>query len=138
MSQNQKREITCIICPIGCRITIEPKLGLRWPDIETSFINLDDMYIHSGNKCYKGGQFAVTEMAAPVRTLTTTVRTIFPDKPVLPVKTNNDVPKEKIIKIIRELSGIMITEKIGIGETICANILGTGCDIIASSNLLKE
>jgi CxxC motif-containing protein len=58
--------------------------------------------------------------------------------PVLPVRTNGEVPKEKIKEIIRELSKIVITEKIGIGETVAANILGTGCDIIATSNMLKE
>jgi CxxC motif-containing protein len=58
--------------------------------------------------------------------------------PVLPVRTNGEVPKEKIKEIIRELSKVVITEKIGIGETVAANILETGCDIIATSNMLKE
>jgi CxxC motif-containing protein len=114
------KQITCITCPIGCRVSI---------DVQGS------EYIVSGNKCKKGEEFAKTEMISPVRSLTTTVRTAFPDMPVLPVRTNGEVPKEKITDIMRELSGIMITEKIKIGETVVANILGTGCDIISTSNI---
>jgi len=117
------KQITCIICPIGCRISIDAAEG---------------GYVFSGNKCAKGKDFAKTEMTSPVRSLTTTVRTAFPNTPVLPVRTNKEVPKEKIKEIISELSGIIITEKIGIGETVAANILGTGCDIIATSEMLKE
>jgi CxxC motif-containing protein len=56
--------------------------------------------------------------------------------PVLPVRTKGEVPKEKIKEIIRELSGITITERIGIGDTVAADILGTGCDVIAASDML--
>jgi len=117
------KQITCITCPIGCRITIDSANG---------------EYAFSGNKCARGMEFAKNEMISPVRSLTTTVRTSFPQMPVLPVRTNGEVPKEKIKEIIRELSKVVITEKIGIGETVAANILGTGCDIIATSNMLKE
>jgi CxxC motif-containing protein len=128
MIQNQKKAIdcktiTCITCPIGCRITIDFREG----NIRIT-----------GNKCRKGEEFAKTEMTSPVRSLTTTVRTSFAGKPVLPVRTKGEIPKGKIKEIMRELSCIMITEKIGIGETIVSNILGTGCDIIITSNLLKE
>jgi len=117
------KQITCITCPIGCRITVD-------------FTNGE--YVFLGNKCARGLEFAKNEMTSPVRSLTTTVRTSFPQMPVLPVRTNGEVPKEKIREIIRELSKVVITEKIGIGETVAANILGTGCDIIATSNMLKE
>jgi len=117
------KQITCIICPIGCRVTI---------DI------LDGGYVFSGNRCARGEKFAKTEMTAPVRSLTTTVRTVFPHMPVLPVRTSGEVPKEKIAAIIHELSKITITEHIGIGETVVANILGTGCDIIATSDMLRR
>jgi CxxC motif-containing protein len=117
------KQITCIICPIGCRVTIDVVNG------EYSFF---------GNKCARGLEFVKNEMISPVRSLTTTVRTSFPQMPVLPVRTNGEVPKEKIKEIIRELSKVVITEKISIGEIVAANILGTGCDIIAASDILKE
>ena len=117
------RKITCITCPIGCRVSVKVT---------------DGQYITSGNKCAKGETFAITELTSPFRSLTTTVKTVFPKMPVLPVRTSGEVPKNKIKEIINELSGIIIKERIGIGEVIAANILGTGCDIIATSNMLKE
>ena len=114
------KQITCITCPIGCRITINI---------------VDGEYVFFGNKCPKGIHFVKTELNAPVRSLTTTVRTVFPEMPVLPVRTRGEVPKDKIKEIIRDLSKVVITKKIGIGETVAANISGTGCDIIATSNM---
>jgi len=123
MTGNFKKEITCIACPAGCRISIIFSHG---------------EYFFTGNKCEKGEVFARTEMISPVRSLTTTVRTVFPDAPVIPVRTNKEVPKQKIKEIIRELSGIIVKERIGIGDTVASGIAGTDCDIIASSNILKE
>ena len=116
------KQITCITCPIGCRITVDGEKGA---------------YTFSGNKCPKGALFAKTELTSPVRSLTTTVRTSFPEMPVLPVRTNGEVPKEKIPEIIRALAKVVITEKVGIGETVVANISGTGCGVIATGNILK-
>jgi len=117
------KQITCITCPIGCHIIID---------------TVDGEYVFYGNRCVRGEKFARTEMTAPVRSLATTVRTVFPHMPVLPVKTSGEVPKEKITAIIRELAKITIKENIGIGETVAANILGTGCDIIATSDMLRR
>jgi len=117
------KQITCIICPIGCRISIEGD---------------DGQYVLSGNKCAKGENFVKTELTSPMRSLTTTVRTAFANVSVLPVKTKGEVPKEKIKEIMHELSKITITEKTGIGETIACGISGTNCDIIAVSNILRE
>ena len=117
------KQITCITCPIGCRITVEV---------------IDGEYRFSGNQCKRGAEFAETELVSPKRSLATTVRTVFPGVPVLPVRTSGEVPKGMITDIIRELSRFVVTEKIGIGEIVTANILGTGCDIIATSNMLKD
>ena len=114
------KQLTCITCPTGCRITIDSANG---------------DFIFTGNKCPKGAVFAKAEMTFPVRSLTTTVRTIFPDMPVIPVRTKGEVPKEKIPAIMRELSRITIGKRVGIGETVAVNILETGCDIIATRNM---
>jgi len=115
------KQITCITCPVSCRITIEVENG---------------EYLFSGNKCINGAKFAYSELTAPVRSLATMVRTVFPDMPVLSVRTTKGVPKEKIKKIIRELSKVVITERKGVGDTIISNISGTRCDVIATSDML--
>ena len=123
MKPGIKKSITCITCPTGCRITVDAAGG---------------DFIFSGNKCPKGADFARTEMTAPLRSLTTTVRTAFPAMPVLPVRTKGEVPKGVIMDIIAELSKVVVTEKMSIGDTVIANVLGTGCDIIATSNVSHE
>jgi CxxC motif-containing protein len=115
------REITCIVCPNGCRITAELK---------------DGQYVFSGNKCVKGEEFARTELTAPKRSVCTTVRTVFRGMPALPVRTNGDVPKGMIPDIIRTLGCVVVSEEIHVGETVVHDILGTGCDVIATSDLL--
>ena len=115
------KRMTCITCPIGCRVSVEMVNGVH------KFF---------GNQCRRGAEFVKTELIAPLRSLTTTVRTSFHGIPVLPVRTNREVPKEKIPEIMRELSKITVMKKIGIGEKVAVNISGTGCDIIATSNML--
>jgi len=125
------KHFTCTICPTGCRVSVDV---------------VDGLFRFSGNRCGKAEAFAKhdvfsktkTETASADRSIITTVRTAFPRIPVLPVRTNRDVPKEKVTEIIRELSNVVITEKIGIGEIVVADVLGTGCDVIAASNILKK
>lgn len=114
------KQLTCIVCPIGCRITADQKEGRT---------------VFSGNRCARGLTFAETEIVAPMRSLTTTVRTVFPDMPVLPVRTKGEIPKEMIPGIIRELSKVVISERIGIGATVVPDVLGSGVDVIATGNL---
>ena len=117
------KHITCTKCSIGCRVFVEAA---------------DEQFSFSGNQCEKGVEFAKTETVSPARSITTTVRTAFPRIPVLPVRTNGEVPKEKVREIIHELSKIVITEKIGIGGIVAADISGTGCDVIATSDILRK
>lgn len=117
------KELTCIVCPNGCRIVAQMQ---------------DGQYVFSGNRCARGLEFAGTELTAPMRSITTTVRTVFQEMPALPVRTKGEIPKEMTADIMRELAKVLISEKIGIGETVAADILGSGVDVIATSNQLKS
>jgi CxxC motif-containing protein len=116
------KELTCIVCPNGCRIRAEWK---------------DGGYTFEGNRCAKGAEFALAELVSPMRSVTTTVRTVYPDIPALPVRTKGEVPKEMIPKIISALAGVKVSKRLGIGETVVENILGSGCDVIATDDMLK-
>jgi len=123
MKGNQCFEVTCITCPIGCRVSV---------------VAADGEYRFSGNQCKRGAEFAIAELTAPLRTLTTTVRTVFPNMPVVPVRTRGEVPKEKIPEIIRELSKITIAKNMGIGDTVAADITGTKIDVITTNAVCSE
>jgi CxxC motif-containing protein len=76
-------------------------------------------------------------MTCPTRTLTTTVRTVFPWAPVLPVRTAAEIPKGRIGDLMAFLRGLVVREPLGIGEAVAENALGLG-DVIATSNILAE
>jgi len=115
---------------------------LRPSEIEKFVIDLDTLNITNESKI----KFSLTpvqtlsehtheEITSPTPSLTTTVRTIFPDIPVLPVKIKGEVSREKIPDIIRKLSTVLITKTVRIGETVVTNILETGCDIVTTNEL---
>jgi CxxC motif-containing protein len=117
------REILCIVCPNGCRLQVEENGG--------------ELRI-AGNKCGRGIDFARAEMTSPMRSVTTTVRTAFPEVPALPVRTGGEIPKGKIPELMRLLGGVVVREPLGIGDAAAENILGLGINMIVTSNILKE
>ena len=119
------KTILCIVCPNGCRLTVEKST------------NNENLAV-SGNQCNRGIDFAKAEIFNPTRTLTTTVRTSFPGIPVLPVRTAGEIPKGKIRELMNYINTINITQPLGIGETAAENVLDLGVNIIATSNILRE
>lgn len=117
------REMTCIVCPRGCALQIEKQEG---------------GYTVTGNACRRGEQFALSEMTCPMRTLCTTVRTVFPGVPVISVRTSAEIPKDRIFDVMREINGACVTRPMHRGEAVLQNVLGLGADIIITSDLLEE
>ena len=107
------KQLVCIGCPRGCRLTIEENNG---------------EYTVTGNTCPRGKEFAICS----------TVKTAFSDVPVLPVRVSDDIPKEKIFDVMREINAVTLKERIGRGDAVIKNVLGLGVDVIATSDLLKQ
>ncbi|MDR1898555.1 MAG: DUF1667 domain-containing protein [Treponema sp.] len=114
------RELLCIVCPNGCRLRVEETEG----NIAVT-----------GNQCGRGIDFARTEIINPTRTLTTTVRTAFPETPVLPVRTDGEIPKGKIGEAMAFLNTVTVREALKIGAVV-AELPGMGRRVIATSNIL--
>jgi len=91
-----------------------------------------------GNICDKGAEFAEAEIYNPTRTLTTTVRTSFPGVPVLPVRTDGEIPKGKIMDAMAALSKVVVGHDLDCGDTVIEDIVGTGVRVIATSDALKR
>ncbi|MEG2002186.1 MAG: DUF1667 domain-containing protein [Clostridia bacterium] len=115
------KEFVCIVCPNGCKLEVDEK-------------NLTVV----GNKCKRGETFGINEVTNPMRTICSTVKTIFEGSPVLPVRVSSDIPKDKIFEVMKEINKVVVSERIGRGDVVIKNVLGLGVDIIATSNLLKE
>lgn len=108
-------EFTCIKCPLGCSLKVEKN---------------NDEIIVTGNNCPHGKQYAIDEVTAPKRIVTSLIRT---NDCIYPCKTTNEIPKEMVFEILEEIGKIKIKQA-KIGDIVCKNILDTGSDIIITGN----
>ncbi|WP_273396837.1 DUF1667 domain-containing protein [Thermophilibacter mediterraneus] len=115
------RALTCIRCPRGCRLTVE--LG-----------GAGEVAGVRGNACARGASYARAEVAHPVRSVTTTV-------PVdgsaslrrLPVRTEREVPRERVLDVVRALAGVRAAAPVEIGDVVAEDVAGTGVDVVATA-----
>ena len=105
-----KRELTCIICPRGCSLSIE--------------INGDNVSV-SGNACPKGVQYGINECTNPTRTVTSIVRVANRIDTMVSVKTQNPIPKGNIFDLMEIIRAKEVNAPIEIGDVICDNVFGT-------------
>lgn len=116
-----KKEFICIVCPRGCHITV------------------DDDGNMTGYMCKRGVEYVKTEMVAPKRIVTSTVKTVFEDMPRVPVKTDNPIPKELIMECMHEINKVVIDKPMKVGDIVIKNILNTGTNIVLTkSTITKE
>ena len=81
-----ERELICIGCPMGCPIVVKMEDG--------KVISV------TGNTCQRGEAYARKEVTDPTRIVTTTVRVADGKVPMINVKTEHDIPKDKIFDCI--------------------------------------
>lgn len=120
----EKRELICINCPLGCPLTVE--------------LDGTEVVKVSGNTCPRGAAYAKKEVTDPTRIVTSIVRVEGGKSEMVSVKTQKDIPKDKIFDCIKALKGVTVEAPIFIGEVIVANAAGTGVDFIATKNVLKR
>ena len=115
-----EQTITCISCPVGCRMTVTIEDG--------KFVSV------TGNTCKRGEIYAKQECIAPERMVTAVVPVEGSFMP-LSVKTKTPIPKAKINECMKALSEIKLTAPIKAGTVVLADVCGTGVDIIATKHL---
>jgi CxxC motif-containing protein len=84
-----------------------------------------------GHRCKKGVKHAEKEVFFPGRILTTTIGTHIQGVPLLPVRSNKEIPKERLMEVVRTISNHSVSEPVEMGQTVIENILDLGVDIIA-------
>ena len=113
-----KRELVCIGCPMGCPLEVELE--------EEKVIKV------TGNKCKKGEDYGIKECTNPTRIVTSSVSVEGGEIDVVPVKTQGDIPKDKIFDIVEELKNVKVMAPVNIGDVIAQDICGTGINIVAT------
>jgi CxxC motif-containing protein len=118
------RELTCIVCPIGCSLSAEegPASG------ETALTI-------TGNRCQRGAAYALEEIRAPKRVVTATcafsgeARAAAPRR--VPVKSSVPCPKEKIGELLGDIYRLKPGLPVKAGDKLIADWKGSGIDVVA-------
>jgi CxxC motif-containing protein len=97
-------------------------------------VRVDDSGNISGNQCPRGKTYVQTELKAPTRILTTTVKTIFKGQPRVSCKTDQAIPKEKIFDCMRVINQYILRETLPIGSVIIPDILKTGANVVLTKS----
>ena len=116
-----ERELICIGCPMGCPIVVKMEDG--------------KVVSVTGNTCPRGEAYARKEVTDPTRIVTTTVRVADGKVPMINVKTEHDITKDKILDCIAALRGVTIKAPVHIGDIVLENVAGTGVNIVAAGNV---
>ncbi len=117
----EKRELTCIQCPMGCAITVEMDGG--------EVVNI------TGYTCNRGKIYAGKEVTNTTRTVTSSVRVTGSAKEdMVSVKTKTDIPKSKVFECAKALKGVTVQAPVHIGDVIVRDVAGTGVDVVATRN----
>jgi CxxC motif-containing protein len=111
------RAITCIGCPLGCRLNAS---------VEDGAVRSVD-----GAGCGRGAAYARQECVCPTRVVTSLVRVSGRRAP-LSVKTARPVPKELIFRCLERIHATAAAPPVRIGDVIVKNVCGTGVDVVAT------
>lgn len=118
---NETQLITCISCPVGCRMTVVIEDG------EVKSI--------TGNTCKRGEVYARQESVRPLRMVTAVARVAGSAVPVS-LKTESPIPKEKIRACMDEINSLQLHLPILLGDVLKENVAGTGVNLVATRTLV--
>lgn len=127
------RSLTCIVCPIGCSLSVEE--------------DANGGLIVSGNKCQRGSAYAEEEIKAPKRIVTATCKVSqsnddgphsetrnTPNRRI-PVKSTSPCPKEKIDGLLKDIYNTVVTLPVKTGDIIISDWKGSGIDIAVTRTM---
>ena len=111
------KELTCIVCPRGCRLKVDDKMAV------------------TGNSCPRGEKYAINELTNPTRTITSSIRVNNRPYILVSVKTDKPVPKDKMFDVMKEIDKLSIDAPTRIGQVVLANVLGTDSNIVITKDI---
>lgn len=121
------RELTCIVCPLGCALSVEEAAS--------------GALAVSGNRCPRGAAYAEEEIRSPKRTVSATCRLELPSgaapRPArrLPVKGSAPCPKELVGELLDDIYALRVRPPVARGQVLFADWRGTGIDVVATRTI---
>jgi CxxC motif-containing protein len=118
------KNITCIECPRGCRLSVEIEGGRALKV--------------SGNGCPKGEKYGAAEATGPERILTSSVLSCGLELKMVPVRTGRPVPKKDLLKAMKEIKKIRLKTPVKCGDVVAPDLAGLGVELIATREAGKN
>ena len=117
------QELTCITCPIGCRLVVDRAAG-------------GELAV-SGNRCPRGAAYAREELLSPKRTVTATCRATGAGTQAkrIPCRTTAPFPKERVGELLAAIYAHEEPLPVRRGQVLIKDALGLGVDVIATGTL---
>ncbi len=115
-----KQQMICIVCPQGCRLTVE---------------EVDGKFTVTGNVCKRGESYGINEMTAPTRVITSTAALVGASVTRVPIKTAGAVPKGQIFDCMKEINALTVTAPVVCGQVLIENVLQSGVDVVATRSI---
>lgn len=111
------RHYTCVICPNGCDILAR---------------TLADGIQISGEGCARGREYVLREMTDPRRTISTSVRIVGGNCPLLSVRLTQPIPRDRVRDAVEVIHKLHPNAPIEIGTVLISGIFDTDSDVIAT------
>ncbi|TVQ22025.1 MAG: DUF1667 domain-containing protein [Spirochaetaceae bacterium] len=119
--RRDERERTCIVCPIGCRLTID--------------VNDDRTLSVSGNRCKRGKEYAEEEFRDPRRTVTATCAIRGAAVARLPVRSSAGVPVDAIAGFLARVYELRLDAPVSRATVLLSDVDGSGVDLVATATM---
>ena len=116
------KEFTCIICPNGCEI--EADLREDGSIIEVR-----------GATCPRGVTYVKQELTDPRRTIASSVMVKHGELPLVSVRLNHPVPKNRIFDVMNEIRRVTLEAPVHTGDVVIQDVLGLGSDVIVTKDV---
>ena len=113
-------EFTCIVCPRGCRLTIDGNLQVV------------------GARCSKGLTWAKQELSSPERTVCTSMLVSNGERLLVSVITDRPVPMESMRSVVDSIREITVEAPVARHQVLIKNPGGTQCAVIATQTVARK
>ena len=113
------REMTCIVCPQGCKLKVE--------------YDGSNVLSVSGFTCKRGEKYATKEITAPERTITSTVAAYSADGELsmVPVKSDKPIPKGKMDEAMKIINAQKVKLPVKAGSVILCDFVESGINLVS-------
>lgn len=118
---NKEQVINCIVCPNSCSLQVK-------------YCNKEVIEVQ-GASCERGIEYATNEIVNPVRNIITTVKVNGGILPLVSVRSDKPIPKNKLIEAVKFLQGVEVDAPIAFHGIIFKDILGTRVNVIATREI---